>query len=474
MSENRKWKKPLFNFSGIRFQEPVPSAKGLYRQNLAIALPATVEGALLSIIGSIDTMMVGRLGPAAIAAVGLTNQPRMVLLILAQALCVGTTALVARRKGAGDRAAANAVLSQSMYVMTLLGAIMMCLGFFGARPFMRFAGANEDTLELSVQYFRIISLGLMFNCWSLCLCAAMRAIGKTTITMVTNITANLVNVFLNYCLIGGHLGFPALGVRGAAIATATGTAVSCAIAFGFALKKDGYLRLRVSFPPKFDGETMRGLMTVGSGSIAESAFLRIGFLITSKLVAGIGTAEFAAYQIVSQVTSLSFTLGDGVATAGATMVGQSLGARRPDIARANVTIARRLSYITSALLMALILVFRTSVGRLFTTDEAVLTGVALAFWPVLLGVLPQNGRVVFSGCLRGAGDVKYVAACALISVTVLRPIFTWLFSYPMDAALPAWHFAVTGPWIAFTVDAWIRDLLLLRRVRRGEWLQIRL
>ena len=474
MSETKRWKNPLTDFSGIRFEEPVPSGGDLYRQTLRIALPATVEGALLSIIGSIDTMMVGRLGPAAIAAVGLTNQPRMVLLILAQALCVGTTALVARRKGAGDRDAANAVLTQSMFVMTVLGAIMMCLGFFGARPFMRFAGANEDTLELSVEYFRIISLALMCNCWSLCLCAAMRAIGKTTITMVTNITANIVNVILNYCLIGGHLGFPALGVRGAAIATATGTAVSCAIAFRFAMRRDGYLRLRVSFPPRFDRDTMRGLLTVGSGSIAESAFLRVGFLITSKLVAGIGTAAFAAYQIVSQVTSLSFTLGDGVATAGATVVGQSLGAKRPDIAQANVRIVRRLSYITSALLMLLILLFRTSVGRLFTDDKAVLDGVAVAFWAVLLGVLPQNGRVVYSGCLRGAGDVKYVAACALVSVTVLRPIFTYLFSYPIDALLPGWHFAVTGPWIAFTLDAWVRDVLLDRRLRRGEWLSIRL
>lgn len=467
-------KKKLFSFPKIDFAENTPPGQELFRENIRIAWPATLEGALLSIIGSVDTMMVGKLGSAAIAAVGLTNQPRMILLILAQALCVGTTAVIARRKGAGDRAGANACLAQSMCVITLLGILISVLGYTFAPWIMSVAGANEDTLEMSTTYFRVIASGLTLNCWSLCICAAMRAIGKTTITMVTNITANLVNVCLNYCLIGGHFGFPALGVRGAAIATVCGTAVSCCIAFVFALRKEGYLRLRISFPPKFDKGTMTGLMKVGSGSIAESAFLRIGFLITSKLVAGIGTAAFAAYQVVSQVTSLSFTLGDGIAAAGATMVGQSLGAKRPDIARANVSIARRLSVIASILLMILTFVFRTSIGRLFTDDVAVLEGVAVAFWAVIVGILPQNGRVVYSGCLRGAGDVKYVAMCSLISVAILRPFLTWLFCYPVNAALPLWQFAVTGPWIAFTIDAFVRDIMLNYRIRRGKWVQIRL
>lgn len=206
---------------------------------------------------------------------------------------------------------------------------MTLAGYFGAEWLMKLAGANEDTLEISVSYFKIISLGLLFNCWSLCICAAMRAIGKTRITMVTNITANLVNVCLNYVLINGKLGFPRLGVRGAAIATVCGTFVSCLMAFRFACHKGGYYHLGL---PKFDRTTLQSLGSVGSGSVLESACLRIGFFITAKMVAGAGTAVFAAYQIVSQVSSLSFTLGDGVASAGTALVGQSLGAKRKDLA----------------------------------------------------------------------------------------------------------------------------------------------
>ena len=450
---------------------PSPDLKKYYKQSINIAWPSTVEGALLSIIGSIDTMMVGTLGPAAIAAVGLTSQPRMILLICAQALCVGTTALCARRKGADDPVAANACLNQSLALVTILGVIMSLLGFFGADWFMRLAGANEDTLEMSTAYFRIISSGLMFNCWSLCICAAMRGIGKTRITMVTNITANIVNVCLNYVLINGKLGFPRLGVRGAAIATVCGTAVSCFIAIGFVVQKNGYFRLRL---PRFDRITLQGLISVGSSSIVEAVCLRLGFLITSRLIAGIGTNAFAAYQIVSQVSSLSFTLGDGVAAAGTSLVGQSLGAKRKDLAMINVRISRRISVFVSIGLMLVIFLLRRQLALLFTTEEEIILGVTLSFYVVIAGLLPQNGRVVYSGCLRGAGDTKYVAMVALISVTVLRPILTWLFCYPMNNLMPGLQIAVMGPWIAFDIDAVVRNWLLYRRIKRGKWLDIKL
>ncbi len=458
---------------GVRTQDGTrigdTELKQLYRQCLRIAWPSTVEGVLMSVISSIDTMMVGTLGSAAIAAVGLTAQPRMILLIVAQALCVSTTALCARRKGADNPEGANACLMQSLALITVLGILMSLLGFFGAGWLMRLAGANEDTLALSTGYFKIISLGMVCNCWSLCICAAMRGIGQTRITLVTNMTANLVNVCLNYLLIGGKLGFPALGVQGAAIATLCGTLVSCAIAIGFVCRKNGYYRFRL---PRFDRGTLSALARIGSSSVLESACMRVGFLLNARLVAGTGTAAFAAYQIVQQVTSLSFTLGDGAATAGTSLVGQSLGAGRKDLAMVHVRLVRRLSVLLSLGLMLFILLLRRQLALLFTREEEIIAGVTLSFLVVIIGILPQNGRVVYSGCLRGAGDVKYVAACALISVTVLRPLLTYLFCYPLEAALPGLYISVMGPWIAFVIDAFVRDFLLSHRIRKGKWLDI--
>lgn len=445
--------------------------KQLYKKTMAIAWPSTVEGALISIISSVDTMMVGTLGAASIAAVGLTAQPRMILLICAQALCIGTTALCARRKGADDRAAANSCLHQSLAVVTLMGMLMTFIGYFGAEWLMKLGGANEDTLALSVAYFRIISLAFLPSCWQLCICAAMRAIGKTRVTMLTNIIANVVNVCLNYVLINGKFGFPRLEVRGAAIATACGTLVASLICIGVVLKKDGYYHLAL---PKFDKVTLSGLTKVGSSSMIEAVCLRAGFLILARLVASIGTSAFAAYQIVSQVTSLSFTLGDGVATAGTALVGQSLGAKRKDLAMAHAAVAYRIGVMVSLGLMLVITVFCRQIAMLFTTDEAIILGVTASLYVVIIGMQPQNGRVILSGALRGAGDTRFVAICALLSVTILRPALTYLFCYPVEKMLPGYQIAIMSPWIAFVIDAIVRDRLMSRRLKQGKWLDIKL
>lgn len=445
--------------------------KLLYKKTLSIAWPSTVEGALISIVSSVDTMMVGTLGAAAIAAVGLTAQPRMILLVCAQALCIGTTAICARRKGADDPQGANACLHQSLAMVTLIGLIMTVIGYFGAEWLMKLGGANEDTLQLSMDYFKIISLAFVPTCWQLCICAAMKGIGKTRITMVTNVVANLVNVCLNYLLINGNLGFPKLGVKGAAIATATGSVVASLICLNVITRKNSYYHLAL---PKFDPTTLRGLIKVGSSSMVEAVCLRAGFLMLARLIAGIGTNAFAAYQIVSQVTSLSFTLGDGVATAGTSLVGQSLGARRKDCAMAHARVAYRVGIVVSIALITFIFLLRRQIALLFTTDEAIIQGVTLSLYWVMLALIPQNGRVILSGALRGAGDVKYVAGCALLSVTLLRPTLTYLFCYPIDSLFPGHQIAVMSPWIAFLFDSIVRDRLMAHRIKQAKWLDIRL
>ena len=446
----------------------------LYRSLLIVAWPAALEGMLVSLMNSFDTMMVGKLGAAAIAAVGLCGQPRMILLLVAQALCVGTTSVIARRKGEGRQDAANSCLKQSLLIITLLGVVMIAAGYFLATPFLKLAGANAETLPDAVIYFRITSLAFLANCWALCICAAQRGVGKTRITMVTNMCANVVNIVLNYCLINGHFGFPALGVKGAAIATAIGTCVSFVVALFMVLGKKGYLSILGVGSWKFDKETLAGLVKVGGGSIAESVFLRVGFLINARLVADVGTTAFATHQVVQQVTGLSFTLGDGVSSACTALVGQALGAKKYKRALAQVKVADRVCIYMSAALIAFIFFTRDLLPRLFSDEAEIIAGAALSFIVVCFGIVPQNKRVVFSGCLRGAGDVKFVAMISLLSVAILRPALTWFFCYPMNRWIPAWGFGFTGPWLSFGIDAYVRAFLLTRRINKGEWVNIRL
>lgn len=455
------------------FDQSFQQIKPLYMKAVRIAWPAALEGLLISLISSADTMMVGTIGPAAIAAVGLTMQPRMILLILVQSLSIGTTALIARRRGAGDEKGIRACLEQSMAVSFLLGILISLTGFFLAEPLMRLAGANEDSLKMSVQYFRIISLGFIPNSLQLCICAAFRGLGRTRITLQTNLVSNILNLFFNYLLIGGRLGFPRLGVQGAAIATVIGTVTAGILSLYFASHMDSPFRYRVGVP-RFDRATMDGLLKIGGASIAESAFLRVGFMLTSRIIASLGTVAFAAYHIVTQVSSLSFTLCDGVSAAGVTLVGQSLGAGDELRARRSVTVTRHISILVSLALMLVMFIFRRDLAQLFTSDEAVITAASAGFLVVIPALLPQNGRVVYAGCLRGAGDVRYVAAIALIGVAILRPLLTWLFSFVLEPFFPALMLAATGPWFAFLLDAIVRNALLAHRIRSGVWTKIKL
>ncbi len=445
----------------------------MYRRALIIAWPAALEGLLISVISSADTMMVGAIGPAAIAAVGLTAQPRMILLIMAQSLSIGTMALVARRKGAGDTAGIRGALEQSLYIALALGLLMSLLGYFLAGPIMNLAGANADTLAYSTDYFRIISLGFVFSSAQLCISAAFRGLGKTRVTLLTNLLSNVLNLIFNYLLIGGRLGFPRLGVRGAAIATLIGTVASALLSFWFVMNRHSAFSFRFRLP-RFDRATLSALSLIGSSSAAESGFLRLGFFITMRIIASLGTIAFAAFQIVSQVAGLSFTLCDGVAAAGVAMVGQSLGAGRQEDARRYITVVRHISVVVSLLLITAMLPLQRSLAALFTDDIQVIAAASAGFLVVIPALLPQNGRVVYAGCLRGAGDVRYVALIALVGVGVLRPLLTWLFCFPLAPVFPALFLAATGPWFSFLIDAMVRNYLLARRVRSGVWAHIKL
>ena len=451
--------------------EDITIDRGMYRHALSIAWPTALEGALLSIIGTVDTAMVKQVHPYAIASVSLTSQPRLILLILAQALCVGTTALVSRRRGEDDRKGANDALSFSMLLVTVVGILVTLIGHFLTGPIIKLQGGDADTTQMAVTYLKTVSLGFLFNCWNLCLCAALRATGNTRITMVTNMAANIVNVIMNYCLIGGHFGFPPLGVQGAALATVIGGMVASAISFYYVTQKDDYLKLRIRFSG-FDKRTVSGLLKVGLSSMAESAALRVGFAVNSRIIAGINADALTSNTIISQVTVLSFSLGDGVATAGATLTGISLGEKRKDKARGYVKVCMHMGHVISAVLIIGLFIMRRNIAQIFTDKEEIIAGASLAFVVVLTGFIPQNMRVIYSGCLRGAGDVRYVALASLISVSLLRPLLTWALCHPLNRAYPQLLLAYTGPWIAFVIDAFVRTYLLQRRVRTGKYLDI--
>nr|MBQ4318158.1 MATE family efflux transporter [Clostridia bacterium] len=300
----------------------LPSSKEAYTTLFRLAAPSVAEMLLTSLIGMIDTVMVSGLGEEAIAAVGLTTQPRMLVMAIFVALNAGLTAVIARRKGEERRDDANRSLSSMVTVILLLAILLASLAVTFANPIMRFAGAVEgETLEIGMSYYRILIAAAPLNAVTMAINAAQRGIGKTKITMYVNMAANIVNVIFNYLLIEGRFGFPRLEIEGAAIASVIGICVGFIMAIISITVHKGYLRLSIREMLRPSGEALMPVIKVGGNAVLEQVAMRIGFFTFAKIVAGLGTDNMAAHQIILQFTTISFTVGDGIGVAGTSLVG---------------------------------------------------------------------------------------------------------------------------------------------------------
>ena len=453
----------------------LPDGKTAYRDVMRIALPSIIEMVLMSLIGSVDTMMVGNeLGAEALSSVGLPTQPRMLLLCLFFALNVGVTAIVARRKGEERQADANTTLRNALMLAAGLSLFLALLADVFCVPLMRLAGGDQAESEKvftdAVDYFRIMNYALPVNALSMCICAAQRGIGKTKITMWVNVGSNLINVFFNYCLIGGHLGFPRLEVRGAAIASVIGMAAGLVMALATILaggKYKGYLHLSRHDSWRFEKESMKSILRVGGNAAIEQLGVRFGFFVYARILFSLGTTMYAANQICMQFLSITFTFGDGLGVAATSLVGQNLGRGRPDLSMLYGKISQRFAVMISLVLGVLLVIFRYQIVSLFigenTLNAADVISYAGRTMLVLAAIQPfQTSSVVLSGSLRGAGDNLYVALVATVCVSVVRPLMA-------VAAVYALHLELVGTWIFGLFEIVLRFLFFYPRFSSGKW-----
>jgi len=445
----------------------IPPTRSIYNRTLNMAVPATTETVLVGIMGIVDTIMVGTISTAAIAAVGITNQPRFLVLSLIIALNTGVTAIVARRKGEGDILSAQSSLKQAIILSFIFSILLTVSAYVFAYPLLAFAGAGSDIIEDSVMFFRITMLSIPFTSLSMTIVAAQRGAGNTRISMWVNIIANAVKILFSFLLIGGHLGFPQLGIRGAAVGTIIGFIVALFMAVYSVSGKSSELNILSLKGWKFTKHTLDGFITVGSGSLVEQLFMRFGFFMFVKVVAGLGTMAITIHHICMNIVMLSFCFADGLGIASATLVGQNLGAKRPDMAMIYGKVCQRIGFTLSTIMSFVFIFGRRGLLRMFTSEEEIITTGSYLILILAVITFAQISQFIISGALRGAGDAKFVALVALITIGILRPGLAWLFAFPMEMGL-------IGVWFAFLADQGIRLALNYARFATGKWMHIRL
>lgn len=445
----------------------LPPDREVYSNSFNMSWPCAFEAVLVSLVGSIDIMMVGGLGAEAIAAVGLTNQPKFVLLAMIFSLNVGVTAIVARRKGAEDFKGANSCLKQSIVLSFVISLIMAISGYIYAHEIMIFAGAGADVINDSVAYYKILMISIVFTSLSLTINAAQRGVGNTKISMRTNVVANIVNLIFNYFLINGIWIFPKLEVKGAAIATTIGSIVGFLMSVFSIYYNTRILDIRGKGSWKFDKTTMKAFFSISGSAVVEQVFMRIGFFSFAIIVAALGTIAFATHQICMNVINLSFCFGDGLSAAAASLVGQNLGAKRPDKAKIYGKTGQRMAFVISTVLFVLFIVARKEIIMLFNSEEHIVSLGGMIMIIIAFTTHAQTSQTVYNGCLRGAGDTKFVALISFISIALIRPALAWLLCFPANLGLK-------GAWIALFADQTMRYILGKKRFDSGKWTKIKI
>ncbi len=439
------------------------------KKTLNMAWPAILESFFAAFAGLVDSLMVSSLGYHAVAAVGLTTQPKFMGLSLFIAANVSISALVARRNGEGKREEANRIFSTFLVFIVTMAVLLSVLLVLFADPIIRLCGSEEMTHDSAVLYFKIIMGGMIFNCVQLGVNSAQRGAGNTRITMRTNLVSNTVNIVFNYLLIQGNLGFPALGIRGAALATVLGTVVSSVMSVMSVWKSDTFISIPYILKEKIKPalEALKNIIKVGYSVFAEQLLMRVGFMMTAIMAADQGTSAMAAHQVGMNIMGLSFSFGDGLQATAVALIGYSLGANQPQKARDYGRTCRMIGGLISIVLAFVYFFGAGLLMRMFFAEEEIVSIGVSIMHVIIFVVILQIAQVIYMGCLRGAGDTLYTAAASTISVTIMRTLGSLFFGYVLQMG-------IVGIWLGVVADQLSRFLFASIRFRKGKWTEIKI
>ncbi len=449
-------------------QGEIPKYSKVTKDVMKIVWPSMVEGFLVALVTMFDGIMVSSIGNDANSAVTITKQPIYFMICFITALNIALTAIVSRRYGAKNQASVNKTLHEGLKlcigISVVLSVFVACL----ARPLCQFMGATTNTIDYATTYLTIIASGFIFNGLRLTINACQRGIGKTKISMWTNLIANVVNIGLNWLLIEGNWGFPELGIAGAAIATVIGNAVAFIICLVTILFPKAYLKFQVRHLFHFEKETLKDIGHILPSCFIDQIFMRIGFILFALIVNYLGDDATYVHGICNDLNSLMFTLADGFSIGTAAIVGHRLGEKRKDLAIIYAKVSMTISFICAILTCIFMLSARNLLIGMYkpeTQDRANMASTIMIIAAFI--TLPQNIQWVITGILRGSGDTRFTATSSLVSVTCIRPLVSYLLCYPAGLG-------VIGAWIGMLIDQVLRMGLNIWRFKQKKWLQIRL
>lgn len=462
----------------------ITESQDIRKVTMNLAMPAIMEMTMQTLLGFADMAMVGSLGAVAIAAVGLGDTPIATLMAVFAALGTGTTALVARYVGAKEYDKAVDTARQSLLIGVFFGTLVSILVVMFAPQIIAFMGADAEAAPYGIQYITYTGSAMVFLIISVIMGGVLRGCGDTKTPMYANGLANILNIIGNFLLIyhsANHaLNIPftnmtinlfvpgaGMGVAGAALSTAISRVIASLIIL-FVLFS-GRAPIKFTFKDKYriDIDTIKKILRIGTPAAAEMLSMRVGQMLYGRKVAMLGTVMYASHRIALTAESVSYMPGFGFALAATTLVGQFLGAKKPEMSEKSGYEANKLALLFMTAIGLALFFFPERFIILFTRDSEIIANASTCLKLVAIAQPFLAAAMVFSGGLRGAGDTRYVMINTLIGVWGIRLLGTYIL-------IDFFGFGLLGAWIGMVADLFVRGTLNALRFRSGKWKYIKI
>jgi MATE family, multidrug efflux pump len=431
------------------------------RSIILLAIPMVLEMCMESVFAVVDIKWVSYLGPDAMATVGLTESMLTIIYSLAIGLSIGATAMVARRIGEHNPDGAARAAIQSVFVGLLVATMLALIGAPLAPRLLAAMGAAPSVIEHGVWFTRIM-LGCNVTVVMLFMINAIfRGAGDAAIAMRVLWLANALNIVLGPCFIFGLGPFPKLGIAGAAVATNIGRGTGAIYAFTRLIRKGGRFEIRrehFRIEPQVMARLLR-LSAVGTFQVFIGMASWIGQV---RIISTFGTDALAGYIVGVRVILFALLPSWGMSNAAATMVGQALGAKKPDRAERSVWLAGLYNMCVLGTVGLLFVVFAPQIIRLFTSDPAVSPYGVDCLRIIACGFLFYAYGMVLTQSFNGAGDTW--------TPTIINLFVFWLWELPLAYVLAVtFKFGPRGVFLAVTIAFSSLAIVSAIFFRRGKW-----
>ena len=435
---------------------------GVGKKNLiSLIIPIFFELLLVTIVGNIDTIMLGYYSDEAVGAIGGITQLLNIQNVIFSFINMATAILTAQFLGAKDYKRVKQVISVSLVLNVLLGLILGGIYLFFWESLLQKINLPAELIGIGKYYFQMVGglcilQGIILSCG-----AILKSHGRPTETLIINVGVNILNIIGNAFFIFGWLGMPVLGPTGVGISTVISRGIGCVAAFYMMCKYCNFTFKKKYIKP-FPFKIVKNILSIGLPTAGENLAWNVGQLMIVAMVNTMGTTIIASRTYLMLISSFTMTLSIALGQGTAIQVGHLVGAGEIKEVYHKCLKSLKIALIFAFVTTSLVFLFRKPIMSIFTTNPDILKA-SLKIFPLM--ILLEMGRVfniVIINSLHAAGDIKFPMFMGITCVFAVAVLFSYLFGISLG-----WGLA--GIWLANAMDEWIRGLAMYFRWKSKKW-----